>query len=47
MLPIWHDLTADEVGGYSPSLADKVALNTSSHTIEEIAQQIADVVVGQ
>lgn len=45
MLPIWHDLTADDVRRYSPSLADKVALNTSSHTIEEIAQQIVDVVV--
>ncbi len=46
MLPIWHDLTADDLRRYSPSLADKVALNTSSHSIEDIAQQIADVMVG-
>jgi hypothetical protein len=29
---------------YSPSLADKVALRTATHTIEEIAEQIAAVV---
>jgi hypothetical protein len=44
LLPIWHDLTADDVRRYSPSLAGKVAMSTSEYSIEEIAQQIADVV---
>jgi hypothetical protein len=44
LLPIWHDLTADEVMAYSPSIADKVAVNTSQYSIEEIAGQIAEVV---
>jgi hypothetical protein len=44
LLPIWHDLTADEVMAQSPSLADKVAMNTSQYSIEDIAGQIAEVV---
>lgn len=45
MLPIWHDVTADEVRQYSPSLADKRALSTGEFTTDEIAGQIADAVV--
>jgi len=44
ILPIWHDVTRDDVIGYSPSLADKLALRTADSTIEEIASQIAEVV---
>lgn len=44
LLPIWHDLTAEQVRAYSPSLADKVALSTRDHSIGDIAQKIADVV---
>lgn len=47
LLPIWHDLSAEQVRGYSPSLADKVALSTSSASIEEMAEQIAAVVRGE
>ena len=31
---------------YSPSLADKVARNTSQETVEEIANEIADMILG-
>lgn len=44
LLPIWHNLTKKEVLDYSPSLADKVARNTSSFTVEEIAIEIAEVI---
>lgn len=44
ILPIWHKVTKDEVIKFSPTLADKVALNSSTQGIQEIAQQIADVV---
>src|SRR5690606_5212789 len=44
VLPIWHDITKQEVIDYSPSLADKVARNTAVYTIEEIADEIADVI---
>ena len=46
LLPIWHNITKDEVISYSASLADKVARNTTSHTVEEIAAEILDVVKG-
>jgi hypothetical protein len=44
ILPIWHDITPEELVAYSPSLADKVALRTSDSDIEEIASKIAEVV---
>lgn len=46
LLPIWHDVTKDEVVGYSPSLADKVALRTADYGIREIAEEIAAVTRG-
>lgn len=47
LLPIWHDITRDEVKAASPSLVDKVALLTAAMSIEDIARQIADVVADQ
>jgi hypothetical protein len=44
ILPLWHQVTKDQVIGYSPSLADRLALRTADHTIEEIAEEIADVI---
>jgi len=44
LLPIWHNITKQEVIGYSPSLADKLARNTATHTVEEIATEIAAVI---
>jgi hypothetical protein len=44
LLPIWHNVNRDDVINYSPSLADKLARSTATHTIEEIAQEIAAVV---
>lgn len=47
LLPIWHDITKQEVIDYSPSLADKVARNTSQETVEEIAGEIAELIQSQ
>lgn len=44
VLPIWHNITKKEVIDFSPSLADKLARNTSSYTVEEIAEEIASVI---
>jgi hypothetical protein len=44
VLPIWHNISKDEVMAVSPSLADKLARSTATSTIEEIAAEIADVV---
>jgi hypothetical protein len=46
LLPIWHNVTKEEVLGHSPSLADKVARSTATHTVQEIASEIAAVVKG-
>ena len=46
LLPIWHNVTKNEVVSYSASLADKLARNTTTHTIEEIADEIIDMVLG-
>lgn len=45
ILPIWHKVTKTEVINFSPALADKVALNTSMSSIEEIAGQLAEVIL--
>ncbi len=46
LLPIWHNITKQQLISYSPSLADKVARNTVSNTIQEIADEILAVIQG-
>lgn len=45
LLPIWHEISKDEVIAHSPSLADRVALRTSDYAIDEIADEIAAVIL--
>lgn len=40
LLPIWHNITKQEVLEFSPSLADRLARSTATHSIKEIAQEI-------
>lgn len=47
LLPIWHEITKKELIDYSPSLADKVARSTTTHTIEEISAEIVNVIRGE
>ncbi|MGH8381969.1 toll/interleukin-1 receptor domain-containing protein [Pseudomonas sp.] len=42
LLPIWHNITKQQVMDFSSSIADKVARSTAVHTIDEIAAEIAD-----
>lgn len=44
LLPIWHNLTKQDVINFSPSLADKVARSTATHTIDEISNEILDLI---
>lgn len=44
LLPIWHNISKQEVVAFSPSLADKVARNTATHTVQEIAKEIAELI---
>lgn len=41
ILPLWHKVSKNEVMQYSPTLADRVALNTAMYTIEELATELA------
>ena len=48
ILPIWHPgLAVDDLIGYSPSLADKKALVASALSIDEIADELAALVLGR
>lgn len=40
ILPIWHKITKDEVLKFSPTLADKMAMNTSIHTLDDIVSAL-------
>lgn len=40
ILPIWHEVSKDEVVRFSPTLADKVALNTSLLSVDEIVAKL-------
>lgn len=44
ILPIWHEVTKDEVINFSPTLADKVAIKSSELSLEEIAAAIKGIV---
>ena len=43
ILPLWHKVSKDEVLGYSPTLADKLALNTAVFSVVELAAELASV----
>ena len=44
LLPVWHNITEHEVRKNSPSLVDRVARSTETHTVEAIAAEIVDVI---
>jgi len=44
ILPIWHKVSKDEVISYSSTLADKVALNTSLLSINEITDELKNLI---
>lgn len=43
ILPIWHEISKDEVTRFSPMLADKLALNTALLTVDEIVAKLVEV----
>jgi TIR domain len=44
ILPIWHNVTADQVKKYSYSLSGKLALNTAVNTIGDIVENVKKIV---
>ena len=47
ILPIWHRITKDEIMEHAPPLADIVALNSSTQSVEEIVSGIVGKVKGR
>ncbi|WP_320163456.1 TIR domain-containing protein [uncultured Trichococcus sp.] len=45
ILPIWHNVSYDDVRDYNPFLVDKFALDTKKYTLDEIVESIYQVVV--
>lgn len=45
LLPVWHNVDHEAVAAHSPSLADKFARSTSDTPIEDIATEIAELVI--
>lgn len=43
ILPIWHNLTKQDVINYSPIIANKLAMNTTIQTASEIACELASI----
>jgi len=43
ILPIWHKVSKKEVMSYSPSLADKFAIQSENKSIDEIVEQLSEV----
>lgn len=44
ILPIWHNIDKEQLLKYSPTLADKFALNTQLLTLDEIAYKLLEVI---
>lgn len=44
ILPLWHNITADEVKEHLPMLSGIKALNTAVFTVDEIAEEVAKIV---
>ncbi len=44
ILPLWHDITRAKVAAQSPSLAGRYALQTTELSVDDIAEQIAEVI---
>lgn len=47
ILPIWHNITKQEVQNFSPSLAGKMAMNTAFMTPKEIAEKLHELLYPQ
>ena len=42
ILPIWHNISKNEVAKYSPLIAGKLALKTSDMTVDEISEKLIE-----
>jgi hypothetical protein len=47
ILPVWHNITKDDVLMYSPSLANKFAVLTKNKKILKVAEELAEAIIGE
>lgn len=47
LLPIWHNITKQQVINYSPIIANKKAMTTASMTAEEIAKEMQSLLLDE
>jgi hypothetical protein len=40
ILPVWHNITKDEVQAFSPTLAGRKAMSTTMFTLGEIVNEL-------
>lgn len=43
ILPIWHNISKEEVTQFNPTLTDKFSLDTSFYSIKQMAEMIAEI----
>lgn len=46
VLPVWHGVSRDDILRYSPPLADRLALDSQTATIQQMVDSVASVVNG-
>ncbi|WP_420643064.1 toll/interleukin-1 receptor domain-containing protein [Candidatus Leptofilum sp.] len=44
ILPIWHQINREEIMRFSPLLADKLAIQTNSMTIEQMVENLSTII---
>ena len=46
VLPVWHGVSRDDILRYSPPLADRLALDSKTNTIQQMVDSVVSVVNG-
>jgi len=46
LLPIWHGITRDDILRYSPPLADRLAIDSKTKSVQEMVNSVASVING-
>lgn len=46
VLPIWHGISRDDILRYSPPLADRLAIDSKTNTVQQMVTSIASVING-
>jgi hypothetical protein len=42
LIPVWHGVTRDQVASFSPTIADRLAIDTTGLSVEEVALKLVE-----